>query len=690
MIVQSPKFKSLAIAQWTSEVKIDAKRGRILDRNGTELAVSANVYRVDLDMNTLRETYKEKNITASDIAPKLASILDMDMKDVNKKLNQTLPNGLPLASVTLKRRIEKDQADKIRELDIRGVMVSADTKRYYPNNNFLAHVIGHTNSDGKGLTGVELYYDKELSGTPGVRIAETDRKSQGQANTISEYTKPVDGNDLILTIDEMIQNFCEKAASQALNDNKAKAVTVMVMDPRNGEILGLANKPDYNPNTPWESTGITEDVNKMWRNRAVSDAFEPGSIFKVVTASAALSENVVSDTDKFTCSGSTVIAGRTIHCWKTSGHGIESFVDLLKNSCNIGFAEVGRRLGKERLNKYIVQFGFGTKTGVDLPGEAIGIVKKTKDISDLDVATIAFGQVNTVSAMQYMAAFNSVANGGNWIRPHVMKSISHFDENSDTEVVDRNYTDYGTKRVLDANVSATMRGYLEQVISEGGGHNAFIDGYHIAGKTGTAQKAGQGGYQPGKYLSSFAGMAPANDPRITVYVSIDEPDPSNYYAGQIAAPVAKQLFSDIFNYLDLKVDASKDDIEKSMLKDVTIPEVRGLNKSEAIKILKSQGLGCDIDSNGDYIIDMNPKPGYTVKEGTKIILYTGNSSNYNKVVVVPDLKGLSLEKASIILNNLGLKVNYDGQGLVSDQAPAAGTEIMKGSTVNIELENLVD
>jgi stage V sporulation protein D (sporulation-specific penicillin-binding protein) len=690
MIVQSPKFKSLAIAQWTSEVKIDAKRGRILDRNGSELAVSANVNRVDLDMNTLRETLKDKNITAADIAPKLSSVLNMDIKEVNKKLNQTLPNGLPLASVTLKRRIEKEQADKIRELDIRGVMVSADTKRYYPNNNFLAHVLGHTNSDGKGLTGVELYYDKELSGNPGVRIAETDRKSQGQSNTISEYTKPVDGKDLMLTIDKMIQDFCEKAASQALNDNKAKAVTVMVMDPRNGEILGLANKPDYNPNNPWESSGASEDVNKMWRNRAVNDAFEPGSIFKVITASAAVSENVVSDSDKFSCDGSTIIAGRTIHCWKRGGHGVESFVDILKNSCNIGFAEVGKKLGREKLNKYIVQMGFGTKTGVDLPGEAKGIVKKTENISELDVATIAFGQVNTASAMQYMAAFNSVANGGNWIRPHVMKSISHFDENTDAEVADKNYDNFGERRVLDEKVSETMRGYLEKVVAEGGGHNAFVDGYHIAGKTGTAQKAGIGGYQPGKYLSSFAGMAPANDPRVTVFVSIDEPDLSNYYAGQIAAPVAKQLFSDIFNYLAIKVDASKEEIEKSMLKDIIIPEVRGLKKSDALKILKTQGLGTEIDSNGEYIVDMNPKPGYSVKEGTKIVLYTGSSSNYNKVVVVPDLKGLSLEKASIILNNLSLQVKYNGQGLVSEQSPDTGTEIEKGSTVSIDLDNLTD
>lgn len=690
MIVQSPKFKSLAIAQWTSEVKIDAKRGRILDRDGNELAVSANVYRVDIDMNTLRQTMKEKKITTEDISQMLASALNMDVKDVSKVLKKTLPNGLPLGSATLKRRIEKDAADKVRDLNIRGVMVSADTKRYYPNGNFLAHVLGHTNSDGNGLTGVELYYNDELKGKPGVRIAETDKKSTNFSNTISEYTKPVDGKDLVLTIDEMIQNFCEKAATQALSDNKAKAVTIMVMNPKNGEILGLANKPDYNPNNPWEGSENIDELNKLWRNRAVSDTFEPGSIFKVITASAAISENAVNSNSKFICNGSTTISGRTIHCWKRGGHGAESFVDILKNSCNIGFAEVGRLLGKENLNKYISKFGFGQKTGVDLPGEAKGIVKKTKDITDLDVATIAFGQVNTVSCIQYMAAFNAVANGGNWVTPHVMKSISHYDDNLNKEIEDKTYNNSETKRVIDEKVASELRGYLEKVISEGGGKNAFIDGYHIAGKTGTAQKAGNGVYQTGKYIASFAGMAPANDPKVTVFVSIDEPDPSNYYAGQIAAPVAKQVFYDIFNYMALKSDASEEDTAKSMLKDVTIPEVRGIKKSEAAKTLKSLGLNYEFDSTGDYVVDVDPKPGYPVKEGTKIILYTGASSNYNKVVVVPDLSGMSSEKASILLNGLGLKAKITGEGLVSEQSPNAGAEVEKGTAIDIKLESLDD
>ncbi len=692
MAYESSKYKALAIDQWTSEVKIDAKRGKILDRSGHELAISANVYRIDLDMNTLRDTMKEKNLSKEDMTNKLSEALSMDKNEVNKVLSKTLPGGLPLGSATLKRRVEKTEADNIRSLNLRGILVSADTKRYYPNNNFLSHVLGHTNSDGNGLTGVELYYNKELSGTPGVRISETDKKSKELPYTISEYTKPVDGEDIGLTIDETIQGFCEKSAEQALSDNKAKAVTILVMDPKNGEILAMVNKPDYNPNEPWTKGKSYDELQKLWRNRAVSDTFEPGSIFKVVTATAALEEGVVKESDKFSCSGSVTIGKRIIHCWKRSGHGDQQFIDILKNSCNVGFAQLGKMIGKENLNKYIKKFGFGEKTGVDLPGEAKGIIKKTGNISDIDLATISFGQANTVSAVQYLTAFNAVANGGTLVTPHVMQSKFHYDEVNNKEVTDKKFDVSGenSRKILDSDKVAELRGYLEKVIAEGGGKKAFIEGYHIAGKTGTAQKAGVGGYQPGKYIASFAGMAPANDPKITVFVSIDEPDPSNYYAGQISAPVAKQVFSDIFNYLAIGNDASNEDVKNSMLKDVIVPDVRGMKKSDAEKVLKEQNLNDELDSNGDYIVDMNPKPGYTVKEGSKIILYTGNTPNYNKVVAVPDVKGLSHEKAATVFNSVGLKADFKGEGAVSDQSIEPGNEVQKGTVVKLDTDILGD
>lgn len=691
MIAQSEHLTKIAKEQWTSEVKIDARRGRILDRYGHELAVSANVYRVDLDMNTLRQYLQENNTTNEIISPKLSSALNMKNEDVLEILNKTLPNGLPMASASLARRIEKTEADKVRELSIRGVLVSSDTKRYYPEENFLSHVLGFVRKDGVGLTGVELSYDKELSGIPGRIISENDNKSKGQPYVISEFTKPVDGKDLLLTIDDMIQSFCEKAATQALNDNKAKAVTIIAMNPNNGEILGLVNKPDFNPNSPWVDGKTQDELQKMWRNRAVNDTFEPGSIFKVITAYGAMEEGLVKESDHFVCGGSTKVANRVIHCWKRTGHGDETFVEIIKNSCNVGFMELGRRLGKVNLNKYILKFGFGQKTGIDLSGEAKGIIRKTENMTEVDVATESFGQSNTVSSIQYLQAFNAIANGGKLITPHIMKEIVHF-QNDEKKIVDESYSNYNERSILKEDVANTLRGYLEKVVSEGGAKKSYIPGFHIAGKTGTAQKVSSitKSYESGKYIASYAGMAPADKPTITLFISIDEPDPSNYYAGQIAAPVAKQVFDDIFNYLGTKADASKEEIERSMLKDVLIPELRGMKKDEAIKLIKRQKLNYDIDTKGDFIVDMSPKPGFSIKEGDKIILYTGSGENYNKEVVMPDLIGLSKEKATSTLADLGMKADFTGEGLVSSQNIEAGEQVNKSTKLLLELEIVDD
>ncbi|MGH4140953.1 stage V sporulation protein D [Clostridium sp.] len=692
MIVKGKEYKEKAILQWTSDVRIAPQRGRILDKNEKELAISANVFRVDLDLNSLRDTTTKNKLTMQDIAPDLAKILGMESKNVLKILTQTNAKGKVIGAAMLKRRVEKDVADKITDYStknkLRGIVITGDTKRYYPNNNFLANVLGHTNTDGNGLTGVELYYDKYLSGVPGIKISETDRKSEDLPYTISNYTKPINGKDVVLTIDQMIQYFCEKAADQAMIDNKANAVTIIAMNPKNGEILGMVNKPDYNPNDPWDLTKTFDENQKAWRNRAVSDTFEPGSIFKVVTATAAMEEKLVDDNDRFVCNGSTVVGGRTIKCWKTTGHGTQSFVDILKNSCNVGFMELGRRLGPEKLNKYVYLFGFGKKTGIDLNGEALGIIRKTKDMTAVDVATTSFGQSNTLSAVQYLTAFNAIANGGKLITPHVMKEIVAYDDLNNKSVL-QSYSNFNERQIIDEPIAKQLRGYLEQVVENGGGKKAYIAGYHIAGKTGTAQKVINGVYAPGKYVASFAGMAPASDPQITLLVSIDEPDPSWYYGGQIATVVAKQAFNDIFNYLALKSDASNAEISISLLKDVIVPEVRGLKRAEAQKIMKDSNLKFKLSTDGDIITDMTPKPGYTVKEGTEIILHTDTNVQYSNMVMVPSIQGYSPDKASEMLNGLGLKVQFVGSGVVSEQSEE-GTEVKKGTTITVHLDLMAD
>ncbi|GIM27987.1 stage V sporulation protein D [Clostridium polyendosporum] len=690
MIFKSKEYSARAIEQWTSRVKIDAVRGKILDRNGFELAVSGNVYRVDLDLNAIREYLKKNSLTNENISPKIADALEMDNNEVLKKLNTRLASGAPAGSAYLARRIEKDQADKVKGLKINGVLVSPDTKRYYTNNSFLAHVLGTTNVDGNGLNGVELIYNNELAGVPGVRIAEIDRRSEELPYTISNFTPPIPGKDITLTIDEKMQYFAEKAAEQALNDNKAKAVSVIVMNPKNGEILAMANKPDFNPNKPtegaenFEGNNSMEKLQKMWRNRSVSDSFEPGSIFKVFTAIAALEESTGGGSETYNCNGSTTVLGRTIKCWKRGGHGSQTFPDILKNSCNVAFIEVGKKLGKEKLNEYIKKFGFGTKSNVDLPGEAKGIVKSTNSITDVDLATISFGQTNTVNSIQFMAAFNAIANGGTWIQPHVMKEVSHIDDNN-TKIVDRKF-EPKTVKVVSEEKTKELRGYLERVVSEGSAKRSFIEGYHIAGKTGTAQKVNSknGTYESGKYISSFVAMAPASDPKVTVMVSIDEASAGEYYAGVIVTPIAKILFNDIFNYFDPS-EFPKD--EQLLAQDVIIPEIRGLRVEEAKKKLKEGKLNFDIDGDGQYVTDVSPKPGYSVREDSKINLYTGNTAIYNKDIIVPDLKGYTREGATKLLDSIGVKAVFEGEGMIIEQSIQPGELVQKGTTIKCQLSN---
>ena len=689
MIVKRDEYSSRAEEQWTSEVSIDARRGRILDRNGVELAVSANVYRVDFDLNSVRQYLKNNSLTNADIAGKIADAVGMEENKVMEKLETKLASGANAGSATLIRRIEKESADKVNNLNIDGVIVSPDTKRYYPKGEFLAHVLGSTNVDGQGLTGVELQYNEYLSGVPGVRISEIERNEENLSYTISNFTEPIDGKDVTLTIDSKIQAIAEKVAEKGLVDNQAKRVSIMVMNPNNGEILAMVNKPDFDPNNPFDGfedfSGETdgEKLQKMWRNSLVNDTFEPGSIFKVVTMVTALEEGIASESDTFECGGSLQVGSHTIKCWKTSGHGSQILPQILQNSCNVGFMKLGEKIGKETLNEYIKKLGFGKTTGIDLPGEASGIVKKTENITESDLATISFGQTNTVTAIQYMQAFNALANGGSLIQPHIMKEVSHYNSD-DTKVIDETYEPVISKNVLSDKSTATLRDYLERTVNEGGSNKSYIEGYHIGGKTGTAQKVNSvtGGYESGKYISSMAAMAPVDSPEITAFVSIDEPSNGAYYAGVVTAPLMKILLTDIFNYMDSEFSEDYN----AVVRDVLIPEIRGKSIEEAKKILKDVNLEYNIEGSGESVTNTQPYPGYTVKEGTKITIYTGDAVDNNKVSM-PDLTGLSVTSAKDILDDLGIKYSLEGDGFVIDQSIPAGEVITTGSNVRLTLSD---
>lgn len=687
-IFRSKDYKAMAEEQWTNEIQIDARRGRILDRNNRELAVTANVFRVDLDLITLRKYIDKKDTDNIEIAKLLAEALEMDEEKVLSRIELTYPSGNPANSATLIRRIEKEKADKVKELDINGVIVSEDTKRYYPNGDFLSHTLGTTNADGEGLSGLELYYNEELMGIPGVRVSEVSGNSTSNPYSETSFTPPVDGKDMTLTIDENIQYFVEKVAEDALNKHNADSVSIAVMNPNNGEILGMVNKPGFNPNNPYEGSesfkGKDESakLQNMWRNTIVSDAFEPGSIFKIITSIAAIEENIAGKDEVYYCDGSLNVAGKNIKCWKPGGHGVQNFNQTLENSCNVAFMEMGAKLGSEKLNEYIKLFGFGTQSGIDLPGEATGIVKNVEDISSVDLATISFGQTNTMNGIQFMTALNAVANGGDLIQPHIMKELSHKDDNG-TKIIDEVFVPKIQENIVDEKSTMRVKEALESTVSNGSSKDAGIEGIKVAGKTGTAEKVDSetGTYGAG-YIASFAGFAPYDNPQVSLIVIIDNPKNGEHFGGIVAAPFAGELFNNIFNYISLN-EGQLDIKDESVI----ITDLRGDKVTSAEKTLNELGINCVIEGDGTFVTSVKPIPGYKVKKGDSITLYAGSRFDRNeKEIVVPDFRKLNKKEAEEILKSLGLKGEFEGEGEIKEQSISAGEIIKSGDKIKFKLE----
>ncbi|MGU8235850.1 stage V sporulation protein D [Clostridium perfringens] len=687
-IFRSKDYKAMAEEQWTNEIQIDARRGRILDRNNRELAVTANVFRVDLDLITLRKYIDKKETDNIEVAKLLAEALEMDEEKVLSRIELTYPSGNPANSATLIRRVEKEKADKVKELDINGVIVSEDTKRYYPNGDFLSHTLGTTNADGEGLSGLELYYNEELMGIPGVRVSEVSGNSASNPYSETSFTPPVDGKDMTLTIDENIQYFVEKVAEDALKKHNADSVSIAVMNPNNGEILGMVNKPGFNPNNPYEGSeafnGKDESakLQNMWRNTIVSDSFEPGSIFKIITSIAAIEENIAGKDEVYYCDGSLNVAGRNIKCWKPGGHGVQNFNQTLENSCNVAFMEMGAKLGAEKLNEYIKLFGFGTQSGIDLPGEATGIVKNVEDINAVDLATISFGQTNTMNGIQFMTALNAVANGGDLIQPHIMKELSHKDGNG-TKIIDEVFVPKIQENIVDEKSTMRVKEALESTVSKGSSKDAGIEGIKVAGKTGTAEKVDPetGTYGAG-YIASFAGFAPYDNPQVSLIVIIDNPKNGEHFGGIVAAPFAGELFNNIFNYISLN-EGQLDQKDESVI----IPDLRGDKVTSAEKTLNELGVNCVIEGDGTFVTSITPLPGYKVKKGDSITLYAGSRFDRNeKEIVVPDFRKLNKEEAEKILKSLGLKGEFEGDGEIKEQSISAGEIIKSGDKIKFKLE----
>lgn len=680
-VIKGPELAEEAETQWKSEMNLTAMRGNIVDRNGSILVTSTNVYRIEVDMDTLKTYIEDEKTTVEKVSSDLAEALGASYDDIYGKLSDE-ENKF----IILSKGLEKDVIDKVKSLEIRGLVYYDEIERYYPNGNYLSQVLGIINSEGVGLTGLELQYDDYLSGLSGIRIGGVDAYSNDLPFVSGKQTNAINGKDIVTTIDENLQYYAELVANEGLETYKAKRVSITIMNPNNGEILAMASTPGYDPNDPYEGyenfEGDTENdkIQNMWRNSIVSDTYEPGSTFKIITMAAAMEEGLIHDDDVFVCNGSKTFGDVNVHCWNLSGHGAQTAAEILKNSCNVGFMELGARLGAEKLNEYIKKLGFGSITGIDLPGEAEGIVKSTNSISDIDLATIAFGQTNTLNALQLLTAVNAVANGGNLIQPHIVKEITHKDSNGNT-IVDKTIEGKTTENVLSEKTSATLREYLERTATQDAGAGTFVQGYDIGGKTGTAQKVDieTGSYSADKYIASMVAMTPVDDPQLTVYISVDEPSTGVYYGGQVASPLMKKLFSHIFAYIESPTGKAS----YSISKDVVIPEVRGKSIEKAKSILEENGLGCEINGDGNTIVSINPYPGTTVKAGSKITLTASSKSSIDNKIIMPDLAGTTVEFAINLLDNLGLQYEYEGSGKVVEQSISSGELISSGTKVKL-------
>lgn len=539
MTAKSEYYMQKADELHQRERKIKAKRGRILDRNGTVLAANEVVCTVSVIHSQIED--EEKVIKV------LAGELDMDVKEVTKKVKKVS------SMEYIKTNVAKDTGDEIRKYNLAGVKVDEDYKRVYPYDELASKVLGFTGADNQGILGLEAKYDTYLAGTNGQILTLSDAGGIEIKGSREDRVLPVDGQDLYTTLDVNIQKYATQLAWETMVKKEAKQVSIIVTRPDNGEILAMANVPEYNLNSPYELNYEPDEeeaqkdkmdlLNNMWRNFCINDTYEPGSIFKTVTATAALETGVVGLNDSFTCSGATVVSDRRIRCHKTTGHGTQDFTHTVYNSCNPAFVEWGRRVGTDNMYLYMGKLGLLTKTGIDLSGEAGTIIHKQENVGAVELATMSFGQSFQITPVQMLRAVSAIVNGGRLVTPH----FGLYTSSSDGSVV--NEFAYSTQdEAISSQTSETMKKILEGVVSEGGGTKAYIDGYSIGGKTATSQKLPRGS---GKYISSFIGFAPADNPQVIAMCLIDEPK-GVYYGGTIAAPVVKTLYENILPYIGIE------------------------------------------------------------------------------------------------------------------------------------------
>lgn len=695
--VQSSELQESAVDLQLADTTVSAKRGTIYDANGNVLAESASVWQVVMSPVNFKND-KQRQAAAKG----LSEIFDLEYNDV---LDDTKQQS---HYVVVKRRIESDEREKVLELidtlkkdySCSGVIqLLDDYKRYYPKNSLASSVIGFTGSDDQGLEGIEYEYDSYLSGTPGRIITAQNARGTDMPFRYEQNVESEDGNNVYLTIDETIQSICEKYMQKGVEDNNVLNKGVCIaMDVNTGAILAMVTTDGYDLNNPYElsakdkkkikSTAKSKQaeaesaaLSNMWRNKAVADTYMPGSVFKMCVASAALEENLVNEKTSFTCTGSISVEGETIHCSNISGHGTQNFVEVISNSCNPAFIQIGQMLGAGKFRQYYQGFGFSDKTGIDLPGETEDSFWKEGKMGGVDLAVASFGQNFSITPIQMITACAAVSNGGYVVQPHVVSKITDSKGNV-IKTVDKKVK----RQVISDDTSKKMNEYLEYNTERQGAAAGYISGYKVAGKTGTTEKRGVTKFESSfseDYISSFCGYAPADDPQIAMLVFFDTPDGDAYYGSQVSSPVFINIMSEVLPYLDVKTSYTDEELGYV---DASAGDYTGVSVDEAKTAVEADGFTATVKGNGSTVISQIPTVSSGLQKGGSIVLYT-DSDSQSETVSVPSLIGLSPDEVNDVASAYGLNVSFSGattsSGTSSSQNIEAGTSVSPGTVITV-------
>lgn len=695
--VQSSELQESAVDLQLADTTVSAKRGTIYDANGNVLAESASVWQVVMSPVNFKND-KQRQAAAKG----LSEIFDLEYNDV---LDDTKQQS---HYVVVKRRIESDEREKVLELidtlkkdySCSGVIqLLDDYKRYYPKNSLASSVIGFTGSDDQGLEGIEYEYDSYLSGTPGRIITAQNARGTDMPFRYEQNVESEDGNNVYLTIDETIQSICEKYMQKGVEDNNVLNKGVCIaMDVNTGAILAMVTTDGYDLNNPYELSAKDKKkikstpkkkqaeaesaaLSNMWRNKAVADTYMPGSVFKMCVASAALEENLVNEKTSFTCTGSILVEGETIHCSNIAGHGTQSFVEAISNSCNPAFVQIGQMLGASKFRQYYQGFGFSDKTGIDLPGEAEDSFWKEGKMGGVDLAVASFGQNFSITPIQMITACAAVSNGGYVVQPHVVSKITDSKGNV-IKTVDKKIK----RQVISDDTSKKMNEYLEYNTERQGAAAGYISGYKVAGKSGTSEKKGVTKVESSfseDYISSFCGYAPADDPQIAMLVFFDTPDGDAYYGSQVSSPVFINIMSEVLPYLDVKTSYTDEELGYV---DASAGDYTGVSVDEAKTAVEADGFTATVKGNGSTVISQIPTVSSGLQKGGSIVLYT-DSDSQSETVSVPSLIGLSPDEVNNVASAYGLNVSFSGattsSGTSSSQNIEAGTSVSPGTVITV-------